>query len=78
MGGYFRDQDAPDLANVLYYAKQERDDIGIRIASMVKRMGDLDFDIIWLSITMRSAGYIFHWIRQNFTMQERDLYLKNF
>ena len=38
-GGYFRDQDAPDLANVLYYAKQERDDIGIRIASMVKRMG---------------------------------------
>ena len=22
------DQDAPDLANVLYYAKQERDDIG--------------------------------------------------
>ena len=35
MGGYFRDQDAPDLANVLYYAKQERDDIGIRIASMV-------------------------------------------
>ena len=43
MGGYFRDQDAPDLANVLYYAKQERDDIGIRIASMVKRMGDLDY-----------------------------------
>lgn len=42
-GGYFRDQDAPDLANVLYYAKQERDDIGIRIASMVKRMGDLDY-----------------------------------
>ena len=32
-----------DLANVLYYAKQERDDIGIRIASMVKRMGDLDY-----------------------------------
>ena len=43
MGGYFRDQDTPDLANVLYYAKQERDDIGIRIASMVKRMGDLDY-----------------------------------
>lgn len=43
MGGYFRDQDAPDLANVLYYAKQEKDDIGIRIASMVKRMGDLDY-----------------------------------
>lgn len=43
MGGYFRDQDAPDLANVLYYAKQERDDIGIRIASMVKRMGELDY-----------------------------------
>lgn len=31
------------LINVLYYAKQERDDIGIRIASMVKRMGDLDY-----------------------------------
>ena len=43
MGGYFRDQNAPDLANILYYAKQERDDIGIRIASMVKRMGDLDY-----------------------------------
>lgn len=43
MGGYFRDQDASDLANVLYYAKQERDDIGIRIASIVKRMGDLDY-----------------------------------
>lgn len=36
------------------------------------------FDIIWLSITMRSAGYIFHWIRQNFTMQERDLYFEEF
>ena len=43
MGGYFRDQDAPDLANVLYYAKQERDDIGIRIPSMVKTMGALDY-----------------------------------
>ncbi len=43
IGGYFREMEAPDLSNVLYYAKQEKDDIGIRITSMIKRMGDLDY-----------------------------------
>lgn len=43
IGGYFRDEDVQDLSHLLYYAKQEKDDISVRIASMVKRMGNLDY-----------------------------------
>lgn len=43
MGGYFRDEDTQNLSHLLYYAKQEQDDISVRIASMVKQMGRLDY-----------------------------------
>lgn len=43
MGGYFRDNEAQDLSHFLYYAKQEQDDISVRIASLVRQMGSLDY-----------------------------------
>ena len=43
MGGYFKDSDGQNLSHLLYYAKQEHDDISLRIASMVQRMGNLDY-----------------------------------
>lgn len=43
MGGYFRDQDTQNLSHLLYYAKQEKDDISVRIASMVRQIGKLDY-----------------------------------
>lgn len=43
IGGYFRDEDVQDLSHLLYYARQERDDISVRIASMAKQMGHLDY-----------------------------------
>lgn len=43
MGGYFRDENEQNLSHLLYYAKQEQDDISVRIASMVKRMRNLDY-----------------------------------
>lgn len=43
MGGYFRDNTAQDLSHLLYYAKQEQDDISVRIASVVRQMGNLDY-----------------------------------
>lgn len=43
MGGYFRDENIQNLSHLLYYAKQDQDDISVRIASMVKRMGNLDY-----------------------------------
>lgn len=43
MGGYFRDENTQNLSHLLYYAKQDQDDISVRIASMVQRMGRLDY-----------------------------------
>lgn len=43
IGGYFKEEDVQDLSHLLYYARQEKGDISVRIASMVKRMGNLDF-----------------------------------
>lgn len=43
MGGYFKDDEVQDLSHLLYYAKQEQDDISVRIASVVRRMGSLDY-----------------------------------
>ena len=43
MGGYFRENEAQDLSHLLYYAKQEQDDISVRIASIVRQMGSLDY-----------------------------------
>lgn len=43
MGGYFKEEDAQNFSHLLYYAKQEKDDISVRIASMVRRMGNLDY-----------------------------------
>lgn len=42
-GGYFRDGDVQNLSHLLYYARQEKDDISVRVASMVKQMGQLDY-----------------------------------
>ena len=43
IGGYFREEETQDLSHLLYYARQERDDISVRIASMVRQMGHLDY-----------------------------------
>lgn len=44
MGGYFRDgEDVSDLSHLLYYTKQESDAIGVRIAAIIQRMGNLDY-----------------------------------
>lgn len=43
MGGYFRDTEVQDLSHLLYYAKQENDVIGVRITSIVRQMGNLDY-----------------------------------
>lgn len=42
-GGYFQDGDVQNLSHLLYYAKQENDDISVRIASMIRQMGNLDY-----------------------------------
>ena len=43
IGGYFRDGEVQNLSHLLYYAKQESDDISVRIASMVRQMGNMDY-----------------------------------
>lgn len=43
MGGYFREQDTKNLSHLLYYAKQDKDDISMRIASIVRQMGKMDY-----------------------------------
>lgn len=43
IGGYFRDMEVQDLSHLLYYAKQENDVIGVRITSIVRQMGNLDY-----------------------------------
>lgn len=43
IGGYFRDGEVQNLSHLLYYAKQESGDISVRIASMVRQMGNLDY-----------------------------------
>lgn len=43
MGGYFRDEEVQDLSNLLYYAKQENDVISVRLTSIVRQMGNLDY-----------------------------------
>lgn len=43
IGGYFRDMEVQDLSHLLYYAKQENDVIGVRITSLVRQMGNLDY-----------------------------------
>ena len=42
-GGYFRDENGQDFSHLLYYARQDHDDICVRIASMVKQMGNMDY-----------------------------------
>lgn len=57
-GGYFKDSGKQDLSHLLYYAKQEQDDISLRIASMVQRMGNLDYVPpmqVWTDLKMISA-----------------------
>lgn len=43
MGGYFQEENVQNLSHLLYYAKQDQDDISVRIASMVRQMGNLDY-----------------------------------
>lgn len=43
IGGYFREKEVQDLSHLLYYAKQEQGDISVRIASMIRQMGNLDY-----------------------------------
>lgn len=40
---YFGEQKSQTLEDLLYYAKQENNNLGIRIGAMVKQSGDLDF-----------------------------------
>ena len=42
-GGYFQDRDVLNLSHLLYYVKQDEGDISVRIASVVKQMGKLDY-----------------------------------
>lgn len=42
IGGYFPEEEK-DLSNLLYYVRQEKEDIGARITSMVKQKGNLDY-----------------------------------
>ena len=42
IGGYFQKEEK-DFSNLLYYARQEKDDLGARIASMVRQKGSLVF-----------------------------------
>ena len=42
-GGYFRDENGQDFSHLLYYARQDHDDLSVRIASMVKPMGNMDY-----------------------------------
>lgn len=43
IGGYFPDEEVQNLSHLLYYGRQEKDDISVRIASMVRQMGYLDY-----------------------------------
>lgn len=43
MGGYFREQDTKNLSHLLYYAKQDKGDISVRTASIVRQMGKMDY-----------------------------------
>lgn len=43
IGGYFRGKEMQDLSHLLYYSKQEKDTIGIRITSIIQQMGSLDY-----------------------------------
>ena len=42
IGGYFPEEEK-DLSNLLYYVRQEKEDIGARIAAMVRKKGNLDY-----------------------------------
>lgn len=42
-GGYFQWDEGQDLSHLLYYSRQENDMLGVRMASMVHRMGSLDY-----------------------------------
>ena len=42
IGSYFKETQT-DLLDLLYYAKQEQDDISVRIASMLRKKGDLEY-----------------------------------
>lgn len=43
MGGFFRDEEAQNLSHLLYYIKQDEKDISVRISSIVRQMGSLDY-----------------------------------
>lgn len=42
IGGYFKEEET-DFSNLLYYARQDKDDMGERIAAMVRQKGNLDY-----------------------------------
>lgn len=42
-GGYFPSEEGQDLSHLLYYSRQENDALGVRMASMIHRMGSLDY-----------------------------------
>lgn len=42
-GGYFPVEEGQNLSHLLYYSRQENDAISVRMASMVHRMGSLDY-----------------------------------
>lgn len=43
IGGYFREKGDEDFSNLLYYAKQEQDDVSVRMTSLTKQLGRLDY-----------------------------------
>ena len=42
-GGYFPWKEGEDLSHLLYYSRQENDTLGVRMTSMIHRMGSLDY-----------------------------------
>lgn len=43
IGGFFKEEEEQDLSHLLYYAKQDDGNISVRISSIVKQMGNLDY-----------------------------------
>ncbi|MCI8639779.1 MAG: hypothetical protein HFG41_11765 [Coprococcus sp.] len=43
IGGYFQDKGEQDLSHLLYYARQDNSDISVRISTIVRQMGSLDY-----------------------------------
>ncbi|XCP85454.1 hypothetical protein ABXS75_01160 [Roseburia hominis] len=43
IGGFFKEEDEQDLSHLLYYVKQDDGNISIRLSSIVKQIGNLDY-----------------------------------